>query len=63
MKLEIKYELGEKVYAVYKEYDGIIRIIKSEIEEIKKTEAKNNSNNIIDAKVIDATVIDEKENK
>ena len=34
IKLEIKYELGEKVYAVYKEYDGIIRVIKSEIEEI-----------------------------
>ena len=33
MKLDIKYKLGEEVYAVSKEDDGLVSVLKSEIEE------------------------------
>lgn len=43
MKIYVKYRVGEEVYAIYKEDDGIIRLWKDKINSITIRE-----NNVID---------------
>lgn len=38
MKLELKYKLGEEVYVVFKEDDGMVRVFKDRIVEFAMSE-------------------------
>lgn len=38
MKLEIKYKLGDEVYVVFKEDDGVVRVFKDRIAEFAMSE-------------------------